>query len=98
MDYKLENSVLLINERDNIVTALKKKNIGERIKFRERVIYIKNEIPAGYKIAVTEIKKGDAVIKYGESIGIAVKDIKSGECVHSHNLESTRARGDKRNN
>ena len=32
--------------------------------------------------------------KYGEEIGMASADIREGEHVHIHNLESMRARGD----
>lgn len=46
------------------------------------------EIPAGHKYALKDIKKGEHVIKYGESIGIAAADIKKGEWIHSHNLKS----------
>jgi len=34
-------------------------------------------------------------VKYGEPIGIATRDIRSGQHVHVHNLESARGRGDK---
>ncbi len=47
-----------------------------------------NGIPSGHKFAITDIKKGDYVIKYGEIIGKATKDIYKGEWVHSHNLAS----------
>ncbi len=46
------------------------------------------EIPAGHKIARCDIKKGDFVIKYGQVIGRATKDIAEGEWVHTHNLKS----------
>ena len=35
-----------------------------------------------------EIKKGEKVIKYGEPIGQATRDIKKGEHVHVHNIKS----------
>ena len=34
------------------------------------------------------------ITKYGEEIGQATANIKAGEYVHVHNLESIRARGD----
>lgn len=46
------------------------------------------KIPYGHKMALCDIKKGDYVIKYGYPIGRAKSDIKKGEWVHSHNLES----------
>ena len=47
------------------------------------------DIPRGHKVALTDIKKGERVIKYGESIGEATCDIKKGDWVHTHNLKST---------
>ncbi len=45
-------------------------------------------IPYGHKVALQDIKKGECVIKYGFPIGRAKSDIKKGDWVHSHNLES----------
>jgi altronate dehydratase small subunit len=45
-------------------------------------------------MAITEIIKGRAAVKYGEEIGIATSDIRKGEKVHIHNLAGTRGRGD----
>lgn len=40
----------------------------------------------GHKIALKNIKKGEAIIKYGYPIAHALKDIKKGEHVHTHNI------------
>lgn len=45
-------------------------------------------IPFGHKFALSDIKKGEYVIKYGHPIGRATQLIKKGEWVHSHNLSS----------
>jgi len=50
----------------------------------------KMDVPIGHKIALTDIKKGDTVWKYGQDIGKAVADIKKGEHVHVHNLKTKR--------
>lgn len=63
---------LIINPIDNVGVLLEKKG----------------NVPAGHKIALKNIKKGDSVIKYGMVIGKATKNIKQGEWVHSHNLKS----------
>ena len=49
----------------------------------------------GHKFAIKDIKKGDLIVKYGEPIGIATQDIRIGQHVHVHNVESARGRGDK---
>jgi altronate hydrolase len=45
-------------------------------------------VPAGHKYALRFIAAGDAVIKYGEIIGRATRDITEGEWVHTHNVRS----------
>lgn len=42
----------------------------------------------GHKYALSGIKKGENVIKYGSAIGHATCDIKAGEHVHTHNLKT----------
>jgi (2R)-sulfolactate sulfo-lyase subunit alpha len=48
------------------------------------------DIPLGHKIALTDLKKEDSVIKYGHDIGRVVASIKTGEHVHIHNLKTRR--------
>lgn len=48
------------------------------------------DVPIGHKIALTDIKSGDTVIKYGQDIGKAVANIAKGEHVHVHNLKTKR--------
>lgn len=60
-------------------------------------IEVQHAIEFGHKFAVVPIQNGDDVIKYGEVIGIAVRDIAVGEHVHVHNVEGKRGRGDKVN-
>ena len=46
------------------------------------------DIPAGHKYALVDVEVGERIIKYGEIIGRATKDIKNGEWVHTHNVRS----------
>ncbi len=50
----------------------------------------KMDVPIGHKIALSDIRKGDTVWKYGQDIGVAVADIAKGEHVHVHNLKTKR--------
>ncbi len=65
-------NMVIINQRDNVGITL----TGE------------GNIPAGHKIALKDIAKGEYVIKYGEIIGRASQDITKGEWVHTHNVKS----------
>jgi altronate dehydratase small subunit len=58
------------------------------------VVHISDNIPFGHKFAIRDIPEGSLILKYGEPIGVARIDIKAGEHVHVHNLESKRGRGD----
>jgi (2R)-sulfolactate sulfo-lyase subunit alpha len=51
---------------------------------------VRMDVPIGHKVALTDIKKGDTVIKYGQDIGKAVANIAKGEHVHVHNLKTKR--------
>ena len=42
----------------------------------------------GHKYALTDIKTGENIIKYGNPIGHATTDIKKGEHVHTHNIKT----------
>ena len=45
-------------------------------------------VPAGHKFALRDIRFGEEIIKYGEVIGRATTDIQKGEWVHTHNVKS----------
>jgi (2R)-sulfolactate sulfo-lyase subunit alpha len=47
-------------------------------------------IPLGHKIALSDIKKGETIIKYGHDIGKAVAEIPQGHHAHVHNLKTKR--------
>jgi len=81
-----------INDKDNVAVCVGPIKKGELINcggVNDRIVAVM-DIEAGHKIAIRSIKKGSYVIKYGEVIGVAVKDISKGAHVHLHNMISTR--------
>ena len=89
---KDSDKIILIDERDNVVVAKVNLNKGQKILEN---IKLKDNIKLGFKIAIKNLKKGEKIIKYGEVIGKATKNINEGELVHVHNVEGLRAQGDK---
>lgn len=89
---------LRLSGKDNVATLLEDAAPGTEVLIRlgkeTGAVDARESIPFGFKIAVTDIARGAAIIKYGETIGIASRDIKKGEMVHVHNLEGARGRGD----
>jgi (2R)-sulfolactate sulfo-lyase subunit alpha len=51
---------------------------------------VKQDVPIGHKVALTDLKQGDTVIKYGEDIGRVIAPVARGEHVHVHNLKTKR--------
>jgi (2R)-sulfolactate sulfo-lyase subunit alpha len=47
-------------------------------------------VPLGHKIALTNVKPGDTILKYGHDVGRAVADIGKGHHVHIHNMKTKR--------
>jgi hypothetical protein len=87
-------AALVISERDNVATALEALEAGRRVTLGAIELTIRERIPHGHKVALTGIEVGQPVIKYGSPIGLATADIPAGAHVHTHNLASSRGRGD----
>jgi altronate dehydratase small subunit len=89
---------LVLNEKDNVGTALRDLQENEDLKY-ERLgeifpFRVYEKIPYGFKFSLDNIDLNDPIIKYGQIIGRATKRIPPGYCVHIHNVESMRGRGD----
>lgn len=86
---------LKINEKDNVVVVVEEINKDDVISYdnldgnTKTVTAIEN-IPIYHKIAIVPIRSGDNVIKYGEHIGVASKDIEVGSHVHIKNVLNKR--------
>jgi hypothetical protein len=87
-------AALVISDRDNVATALRALEPGLRLELGTAEVSVREPVPSGHKIALRPIHVGDAVIKYGSPIGLATAEIPAGAHVHTHNLASTRGRGD----
>jgi altronate hydrolase len=77
-------SLLKIHRLDNVAVALRTLVKGEHSGETVAV----GDIPAGHKIALQNLSKGDAVVKYGYPIGVATAEIQPGEHVHVQNMAS----------
>jgi altronate dehydratase small subunit len=92
----MSKKAIQIDAKDNVATTTSIVEAGEKLEVLspngdiiltakpvERIIF-------GHKIALKDLKVGDEIIKYGEVIGVASKPIKTGEWVHTQNVDSAR--------
>ena len=89
---------IVMEESDNVATVVEPIDApGEvlvEVAGGRIVVRVSDNIPFGHKFAIRDIPEGSLILKYGEPIGVARIDIKAGQHVHVHNLESKRGRGD----
>src|SRR4051812_7693033 len=82
-----------IDRADNVATLLDDAALGAIQVIGEcsadtGALQVNEAIQLGHKIALAEISAGDAVIKFGVSIGTASQPIHRGDWVHLHNCQS----------
>ena len=78
--------VVHLNPRDNICVATRDLVRGTRLHCNGTDFTLADDIRLGHKIATQPIGVGQAVRKYGQTIGFASVAIAPGEWVHVHNL------------
>ena len=78
-----------INPNDNVIVALQTLPAGTEVVLEDgKKIVATAEVPAGHKMAITDIPENGKVIKYGCPIGNAKTEILSGDWIHVHNLKT----------
>jgi altronate hydrolase len=87
-------AVLVISDRDNVATALEALETGRTVTANGVSVVVLEPVAAGHKIALRTIAMGEGVFKYGSPIGTATQEIAAGAHVHTHNVASSRGRGD----
>lgn len=85
-----------LDASDNVAMLLVSVAAGQdvvvNVAGRTTTVTALESIALGHKIALADVRPGDALTKYGECIGEATQPIARGAWVHIHNLRSRRAR------
>lgn len=88
----MEINALLMDEKDNVVTCVTEVAAGQDVVYRKGgklcTVKAEEDIPYCHKVALVDLKKGDEVIKYGESLGVMTEDAAKGHWVSHNNLVS----------
>ena len=87
-------NAMIVEPQDNVVVAIEPITKGDTVTYTyadgEKTLTALEDITIYHKLAARDILKGEPIVKYGEHIGLAARDIKAGEHVHCHNLEEHR--------
>ncbi|MBQ1878171.1 MAG: UxaA family hydrolase, partial [Erysipelotrichaceae bacterium] len=77
---------IVINENDNVAVAL--VPLPKGFVLADGTV-LNEDIDLGHKVALKDIKEGEAIIKYDNLIGFAKADIRRGDHVHVHNIRTS---------
>ena len=92
----MKHGVLLHEPQDDVAVAVMDLKKGSTIgavtlegKAAGQVRLLDN-VPLGHKVAMRDLALDKPIIKYGRPVGKAVKAIKRGAHVHTHNVKTLR--------
>ena len=75
--------LIVLDPDDSVAIARQPLTVGTPIGNGKAV---RDPVPQGHKVALCAVRAGEAVKKFGQSIGRASLDIEPGDHVHTHNL------------
>jgi altronate dehydratase len=78
----MKSPYILLAPQDEVCIALTDLAAGTEIDG----VRLADHIPRGHKFSRHAVSKGEKVSRYGQTIGVATKDIAAGAHVHVHNL------------
>src|SRR5437870_989633 len=82
----LSQVAVQLRPEDNVAVAARDLHVGLDVRSGGRTLTLSQRVGLGHKLAVRDIRKGEAIYKYGQIIGFAKADIPAGSHVHVHNV------------
>ena len=82
----MQNKVLQLDSRDNVLIALTDLKKGDQIDFAGRGYTLLSNVPAKHKFATEDLAPGGDVVMYGILVGKAVKPIPRGGLLSINNI------------
>jgi galactarate dehydratase len=80
-----QNTVIQTTPTDNVGIVCNAFGLSKGTSVLDNIV-LKEDIPMGHKVALTDINRDDAVVRYGQIIGYANMNIQRGEWVHELKL------------
>ena len=73
-----------INKKDNVAVVIKEAKKGDVLEGMD--ITLLSDVPQGHKVALVPMAKGDAVIRYGVTLGYLTEDVEKGAWINEKML------------
>ena len=82
----MQNSVLQLDPRDNVLVALTALRKGQQIPFSGNSYTLLSDIPAKQKFVTRDLGAGDQIVMYGGLVGTATEPIRQGDLLSTRNI------------
>jgi len=83
---EMQNKVLKLDSKDNVLIALADLRRGEQISFDSQSYTLESDVPAKHKFAAEDLAIGASIIMYGVLVGKAVEPIRRGGLLTTRNI------------
>jgi len=80
----LVDYAVILSDKDNVATALVNLSAGDYVfgsGAGQAAITVPEDVKSGFKLALSDVGKGEPIYKYGYVIGLATENIKKGATV-----------------
>jgi len=82
----MQNKVLKLDSKDNVLIALTDLRRGEQISFGAQSYTLESDVPAKHKFATEDLAAGASIIMYGVLVGKAMESIRRGGLLTTRNI------------
>jgi altronate hydrolase len=82
----MQNKVLKLDSKDNVLIALADLRRGEQISFDSHAYTLQSDVPAKHKFAIKDLAAGATVTMYGVLVGKATEPIPRGGLLTTRNI------------
>ena len=80
--------IIRIHPSDNVAVALQELQAGTVVTVAGTELCLLADIPAGHKVALTDLAKGEQVVKYGAPIGHTRHDVQRGNLLDHRDIQT----------
>src|SRR5579859_6586139 len=82
----VQNRVLRLDRRDNILIALADLHAGEEVPSGNETYKLVTDVHAKHKFGTRDFEAGDHIVMYGVIVGKATQSIRKGEAITTRNI------------